>query len=140
MPYKPQSPVGLRAVAVAARLALVAAGASSLAPAFAQTSAAETPLAPVVVTASRTAQALGDALPATSVITREDIDRSQAGNVLDLLQRVPGIELAQLGGVGHQSSLLLRGTESRHTLVLIDGVPVNNLNFSTASQIGRAHV
>ena len=133
MPYKPQSPVGLRAVAVAARLALVAAGASSLAPAFAQTSAAETPLAPVVVTASRTAQALGDALPATSVITREDIDRSQAGNVLDLLQRVPGIELAQLGGVGHQSSLLLRGTESRHTLVLIDGVPVNNLNFSTAS-------
>ncbi len=132
MSYKSKSPVGLRAGTAMLRLAFAATGACAW-PAQAQTAAAEAALAPVVVTASRIEQALSEALPATSVITREDIERSQANNLIDLLRRAPGVELAQLGGLGHQSSLLLRGTESRHTLVLVDGVPINNLNFSTAS-------
>ncbi|MGZ5194534.1 MAG: TonB-dependent receptor domain-containing protein [Ramlibacter sp.] len=93
--------------------------------AFAQTS-----LEQVVVTASRTEQRVQDALPATTLITRADIERAQTPDLPTLLRQVAGVEIAQTGGPGTQSSAFIRGAESRHTLVLIDGVPVNNLNFS----------
>ncbi len=132
MQSKPKSQIG----AAASRLAVAAIGtyaATIAAPASAQTAPVGSQLMPVVVTASRIEQLLADALPATTLISREDIDRSQTLNALDLIQRAPGVEIAQLGGIGHQATLLLRGTESRHALVLIDGMPLNNLNFSTAS-------
>ncbi|MGE5337175.1 MAG: TonB-dependent receptor domain-containing protein [Gemmatimonadota bacterium] len=99
-------------------------------------------LGPVIVSAARIEQPLADALPNTSVITRDDIERSQAPDLLTLLARLPGVEVAQLGGIGSQTGLFLRGGETRHVLVLIDGVPMNNLNFSLASldQIMTAQV
>lgn len=123
-----------RAHTSALRTTLTALACTAPALAAAQTADADaTRIPPVVVTATRIAQALSEALPATTVITREDIERSQATNLLDLIRRAPGVEIAQLGGIGHQASVLLRGTETRHVLVLVDGVPINNLNFSIAS-------
>jgi vitamin B12 transporter len=90
-------------------------------------------LEPVVITASRFEQRLSDTLPHTSVVTRNDIERAQAPDVLTLIARAAGLEVAQLGGTGAQSGIFLRGAETRQVLVLIDGVPLNNLNFSTAS-------
>lgn len=112
----------------------------SASPSSAQT--APQSLGPVVVSAARIEQPLADALPNTSVITREDIERSQAPDLLTLLARLPGTEVAQLGGIGSQTGLFLRGGDTRHVLVLIDGVPMNNLNFSLASldQIMAAQV
>ncbi len=101
--------------------------------AFAQTPDDASALQPVVVSASRTEQRLQDALPATTLITRADIERAQALDVPTLLRQVAGVEVTQSGPAGTQSSVFLRGAESRHTLVLVDGVPVNNLNFSTAT-------
>jgi vitamin B12 transporter len=49
-----------------------------------------------------------------------------------LLQLTPGLEITQTGGQGTVASIFMRGAESRHTLVLVDGVPINNLNFGTA--------
>ena len=97
-------------------------------PAFAQTS-----LPAVVVSASRTQQRLQDALPATTLITREEIERAAAPDLPTLLRRVAGVEIAQNGGPGTVASAFIRGADSRHTLVLVDGVPVNNLNFGTAA-------
>lgn len=99
-------------------------------------------LAPVVVSAARVEQPLADALPFASLVTRADIERSQAPDLLTLLARLPGVEIAQLGGVGSQAGILLRGGESRHVLVLVDGLPLNNANFSLASldQIMTAQV
>ena len=57
-------------------------------------------LDPVVVTASRTAQRLSDALPATTVITRADIDDSHAPDLATLLRGQVGIDVAQSGGTG----------------------------------------
>lgn len=88
---------------------------------------------PVVITASRIEQPLVDALPSVSVITRDEIERAAAPDLLTLLARLPGVEIAQLGGIGSQAGVFLRGGESRHTLVLIDGVPMNNANFSLAA-------
>jgi vitamin B12 transporter len=87
----------------------------------------------VVVTASRTEQRVQDALPATTLITRADIDAAGVSDLPSLLRRVGGLEIAQSGPQGTLASAFLRGAESRHTLVLIDGVPLNNLNFGLAA-------
>ena len=85
-----------------------------------------------VVTASRTAQRVEDAMNSTTLIRREDIEKSLAADFPSLMQQVPGLEVVQTGGQGTVSSIFMRGAESRHTLVLVDGVPINNLNFGTA--------
>ncbi|MHA6848466.1 TonB-dependent receptor [Ralstonia syzygii] len=93
------------------------------------TQAAGTPvgeLNPTVVTASRSEQRLADALPHTTVITRADIERSQAPDAVSLLRREAGIEIAQAGGPGATASLFMRGAGSNQTLILIDGVRVSS--------------
>jgi vitamin B12 transporter len=93
-----------------------------------------TPVLPeVVITPSRVEQRVQDALPATTLITRADIERAQTPDLPSLLRQVAGVEIAQSGGQGTLASAFMRGGASRHTLVLIDGVPVNNLSFGTAS-------
>lgn len=88
----------------------------------------ETRLAPIQVTASRVELGIDDALASVTVITREDIAQSQAPDVLELLRRVPGLDLARTGGPGSATAVFLRGTNSNHVLVLIDGVRVASVN------------
>ena len=79
---------------------------------------------PLVVTANRTEQP-ADAIPArVSVIDREDIERSQAPDLLELLRLEAGIDITRTGGPGGQTSVFMRGANSNHVLVLIDGVRV----------------
>ena len=80
----------------------------------------------VVVTATRVAQPLKQSLSHTTVITQQDIQASQAVDVPSLLKNLAGVEMYQSGGVGKQSSLFMRGTNSSHTLVLLDGVRINS--------------
>lgn len=88
-------------------------------------SAADETLNPVIVTATRTAQTVDDALAPVIVITREEIERSQAIDIAELLRFYAGLDIARTGGAGSQTSLFLRGTESDHTLIMIDGVKFN---------------
>lgn len=76
----------------------------------------------VVVTAMRIEQPLKQTLAHTTVISRKDIDASQAVDAPTLLRQLAGVEIYQSGNIGKQSSLFLRGTNSSHTLVLVDGV------------------
>ncbi len=92
-----------------------------------------TELDTVVVTSTRTAIALEDSLAPAQIIDRADIERSQANSLQDLLRGRAGINLANSGGLGKQTSLFLRGTNSSHTLVLIDGVRVNSADFASAA-------
>ena len=93
----------------------------------------QTFLPDTVITASRVAQRAQDALPDVSLITRADIDRSQAKDIPSLLQQLAGMEVTQSGGMGGVATLFMRGAESRHALVLVDGLPMNNLNFNLAA-------
>ena len=93
----------------------------------------QTFLPDTVITASRVMQRAQDALPDVSVITRSDIERSQAKDVPSLLQQLAGMEMTQSGGMGGVATLFMRGAESRHALVLVDGLPMNNLNFNLAA-------
>ncbi|OOE34783.1 TonB-dependent receptor domain-containing protein [Salinivibrio kushneri] len=76
----------------------------------------------VVVTASRFAQSDASVLQSATILTRQDIARLQARSLVDVLRTVPSIEIAQSGGRGQLASIFMRGTESDHSLVLIDGV------------------
>ena len=86
---------------------------------------------PIVVTATRTAVTADQALASVTVITREDIERRQANTLAEVLRGVPGITLSNNGGVGKVTSVFIRGAESDHTLVLIDGVKVGSATTST---------
>jgi len=77
---------------------------------------------PVVVSASRMEQPLSQVLSSVSVITRADIDKSQAATLADLLQGEAGFEFGRNGGPGTTTSFFLRGQDSINTVVLIDGV------------------
>jgi vitamin B12 transporter len=101
------------------RIVLAVAAAVS-APVLAQDNLEET-----IVTATRTpvpADAIGSPV---IVITRNEIERSLASDVSELLQQYAGLEIARTGGPGQQTSLFTRGTESNHTVVLLDGVRIN---------------
>jgi len=79
----------------------------------------------IVVTATRTEIPLSDATVPVTVITREEIELSLATDLAELLRFEAGLDIGRNGGPGQATSLFLRGTESNHTLVLIDGVRMN---------------
>jgi len=79
----------------------------------------------IVVTAHRSAVPEKEVLAATTVIERSDIDASQAPDLLTLLSRQAGIDIVRTGGAGQANTIFMRGTNSSHTLVLIDGVRAN---------------
>ena len=79
----------------------------------------------IVVTATRTEIPLRDAIVPVTVITREDIELSLANDLSELLRFQAGIDLGRHGGPGQTTSMFLRGTESNHVLVLVDGVRIN---------------
>ncbi|RDY68936.1 TonB-dependent vitamin B12 receptor [Lysobacter soli] len=94
---------------------------------------AATDLDQVVVTATRTAQTQDQALAAITVIAREEIERLQPASLPDLLTGRAGISMANNGGPGKSTSVFLRGTESDHVLVLVDGVKIGSATSGGAS-------
>lgn len=79
----------------------------------------------IVVTATRSEIPLEHAIVPVTVITRQDIEQSLAADLAELLRFEAGIDIGRNGGPGQATSIFLRGTESNHTLVLIDGVRIN---------------
>jgi len=79
----------------------------------------------IIVTATRTEISVSDATVPVTVISREDIELSLANDLAELLRFQAGLDIGRNGGPGQTTSLFLRGTESNHTLVLVDGVRVN---------------
>jgi len=92
----------------------------------------------LTVTATRSSLNIDNALTSQVVITRADIERVNPISILDLLSSVASIDISSNGGKGQTSSIYMRGTNSDHTLVLIDGVRVSSAtsggtSFSTIS-------
>ena len=89
------------------------------------TAAAPENLETVIVTATRTPTPARAVLAPVDVIDRDALARSLAIDVTDLLRFEAGIDVARNGGPGQPTSVFIRGAESNHTLVLIDGVRMN---------------
>jgi vitamin B12 transporter len=123
---RPLAPVAMLSLSLAA----------ALAPARAQTARPDADadaLDRVVVTASRIAEPADAALAAVTVIDRARIERLQPSSLPDLLRGLPGVSLANNGGAGKATSLFLRGTESDHTLVLVDGLRIGSATSGGAA-------
>jgi vitamin B12 transporter len=97
-------------------------------PSLAQSGAVTLPA--TVVTATRTEQALVDLVADVSIIDRDQIERSGATGVADVLARLPGLEMSRNGGPGNTTNLYVRGAETRFMAVFIDGVRVDTQSGS----------
>jgi vitamin B12 transporter len=107
-------------------LALLAASSAALAE-------PETVLPTFVFTATRTEQSADESLASVTVITREDIEKKQLLSVQGALLGVPGLGLSNNGGLGKPSDVFLRGTNSDHVLVLVDGVRMGSATLGTTA-------
>jgi vitamin B12 transporter len=87
----------------------------------AQTPSAPSPLPSLVVTATRVPTPAEETAAAVTVITREQIERAQFGDALAALKTVPGLSVTDGGMPGQAAGIFLRGTETRHTAILLDG-------------------
>lgn len=111
--------------------------------------AAQTDAEEIVVTATRLPTAADAVTAAVSVLTEEDLERRQATFLLDQLATIPGVVVSQNGPFGGQATVRIRGAGADQTLVLIDGVAVNdptapnggfNPAFLDAADIARVEV
>ena len=98
-----------------------------LAPVPARAQTAPVGMAPnVVVTADRYPTDPEKVTASVTVVTNEEMQRRQLRTAGEVLKTVPGISVQQSGGPGTQTSVFIRGSNSNHVLVLIDGITVND--------------
>src|SRR5438477_9340670 len=76
----------------------------------------------VVVSATRIPTPAAQIASSVTVITAADIEARQQRSLPDVLRQVPGLNIVQTGGAGGQTSLFIRGANSNHTKVLLDGI------------------
>jgi vitamin B12 transporter len=86
----------------------------------------------VIVTAARVPEPEDQSFFSVTVLTRADIEARQVSSVQDLLADLAGISIDNAGGLGQQSSVFIRGADSDHTLLLIDGVRVGSATLGSA--------
>jgi len=101
----------------------------------------------MLISSNRQVEERSASSAASSVFTRDDIDRLQPSSVTDLLSRVPGVQVAPSGGRGSLPGIYIRGTKAAQSLVLVDGQRIANatsadsgLQFLNVEQIERVEV
>ncbi|QJR80331.1 TonB-dependent receptor [Alteromonas pelagimontana] len=92
----------------------------------------------LTITGSRLPIELNQVAASTSVLSEDEIRRSGAVQLTDLLRSLPGVTIAQSGSPGALAEIRVRGSESNHLLVLIDGVVANDIG--QGSLIDLAHL
>jgi vitamin B12 transporter len=88
---------------------------------------------PIIVTANRIPQTLSSALSDVQIIDAEEIARSAGASLTALLQARAGIEISSTGGAGQPSGIFMRGTNSNHVVILLDGVRINSATSGTTA-------
>lgn len=107
--------------------AISAAALAAATPLHAQTAApAQDAGDDIVVSASRIAQKRSETGQSITVVDKAELDRRQTQVLSDVLQTLPGISVARNGGPGGVTSVFIRGGDSSQTLVLVDGVRIND--------------
>jgi len=80
----------------------------------------------VVVTATRLEEPLKEVASSVTVISREEVERKQEAIIAEAIRSVPGLDVVQGGGPGRLASVYLRGAGDGHTLVMMDGIELND--------------
>jgi len=100
--------------------------AGAAAPALAQNAPATVALDEIVVSATGTPTPAREIASSVTVITAKEIEEQQRRTLPQALAAVPGLNIVQIGGPGGQTSVFMRGTNSNHVKVLIDGIEAND--------------
>ena len=87
----------------------------------------------VVVSATRLSTPVAQIASSVTVITAADIERRQDRSLPDVLRDVPGLSITQTGGAGGQTSLFMRGTNSNHVKLLVDGIDMADPSTPTGA-------
>jgi vitamin B12 transporter len=80
----------------------------------------------VIVSATKIETPVNEIGSSVTLITDDEIERNQQRSLPDALQTVPGLNIVQTGGPGGKTSVFMRGSNSNHTKVLIDGIDAND--------------
>jgi vitamin B12 transporter len=94
-------------------------------------SSQESQLKPVVVTATRNETRADELVSEVVVIDKVQIEQSSGRTLTELLSRTAGVQFASNGGLGKSASVYIRGTEARHTILLVDGVRIGSATLGT---------
>ena len=102
---------------------------------FAQHSLSETEITidNLVVTATKTSLPKDNVLVPITIIDAEDIALSGANNLSEILQIMAGVDIATNGGSGQLTSVFMQGANSNHTLVLVNGIKINDMATGIAA-------
>ncbi len=93
----------------------------------------------IVVTATRIETPTQEIASSVTVISREELDRMKKATVFEALEEILGLTIIQNGPAGGAGSVLIRGANSEHTLILMDGVELND-PISPARSSDLAHI
>ncbi|MDI6890052.1 MAG: TonB-dependent receptor [Thermodesulfovibrionales bacterium] len=80
----------------------------------------------IVVTATRIEEPVKEVASSVTVITEKEIESKKAKTILEVLKDVPGVDISQSGGFGQLTDIFIRGAKPEHTLIMIDGVEMND--------------
>ncbi len=95
-------------------------------------------LDPIIITATASPTTLSQTPAAVTVITREQIAQQHANRLSTILQQVPGVFVDEMGGRGGISSVYLRGGDPNFTLIMIDGIPINDPSNQRGGSVNLA--
>lgn len=87
----------------------------------------------IVVTATRTPQKISETLSSVTTISAQEISAAGQQSLAELLQAAAGAELRTTGGPGQPATIFLRGSNSNHVLVLVDGMRMDNVTSGTTA-------
>ena len=93
----------------------------------------------IIIVYSRVPQRIDQVGSAASLFTAEDIELADLQVLDDVLQRLPGVAVTRSGGFGQNTQVRMRGFTTKHTLILVDGVRMNNPS-EFSNQFGIQHV
>ena len=97
-------------------------------PSYAEDTIADKTDNDIVISASRIETKRVETGSSITVLDEQYLKENQARTVAEVLQDVPGVSVASTGGLGQQTSVFIRGADSNKTLVIIDGIEVNDLS------------
>jgi vitamin B12 transporter len=99
-----------------------------------------TELSPIIVSANLTEQSVDKVIQSVEVVSAEQIKKSKATTVAEVLKDLVGIDTVSLGSPGDDLEIRLRGTDRDETLVMIDGIPLNSIIDSRANLLNSIPV
>lgn len=83
-------------------------------------------LTEIVISPNRSPKPINKVSSSITVITSKDMEEKRQRTVIEAISAVPGVQVVQSGGLGGNVGIFMRGANAEHTLIIVDGVEVND--------------